>query len=172
MAKKFGFFDEISDQLFELGKSTAKQSVKAVGSIVDPTKILDASTGTNSGDKGMEQLEKGKGKKTNNTTLDFQKLQNKYNDQDKMKTQMLRQRLFQMVKSGDEKLMMEKRQEELQKKRQESYQDQDKKQKEQAQKQQLASSTEPQGKIRKSIFSAKKVAKREQAEVKPASGKQ
>lgn len=172
MAKKFGMFDDIGEQLLELGKSTAKQSVKAVTSIVDPTKLIDSDNSKNPQDQTIEQLEKGKTKKNSSTPLNLHKLQNKYEDQDKAKTQALRQKLFQMVKAADEKLMMENRQEELQKKREEAYQEQEKKKRTELEKQQAELSSEPQGKVRRSIFSAKKVAKREQAEVKPASGKQ
>lgn len=171
MVKKFGLFDDIGEQLVELGKSTAKQSVKAVASIADPKLIFESVTGNKSNDKGMEQLEKGKGKKGNHTPLDFQKLEDKYKDQDKAKTESLRQRLFQMVKSSDEKLMMEKKQEVMQKKRQDTYQEQEKKKREQEQQNQRGGEL-PQGKVRRSIFSKKKVAQREQAEVKPSSGKQ
>lgn len=170
MAKKFGIFEDIGEQLLELGKSTGKQTIKAVASIVDPTKMLDktASVGEERSDGKTEAVKKG-GK---STPLDLQKLQSKYQETDKIKTQALRQRLFQMVKSGEEKLVMEKKQEEMQKKRQEAYQEQEKKRREESQRQQAAMSLEPHGKTRRSIFSHKKVAKREQTEVKPASGKQ
>jgi hypothetical protein len=167
MAKKFGMFEDIGEQLLELGKSTAKKTVKAVVQTVNPLSALDSQNSNSLANPNS--LKNPKSPKS--TPLDLDKLQNKYQDQDKMKTQALRQRLFQMVKSGDEKLLMEKKQEEMQKKRQEAYQEQEKKRREQEQKNKQGD-VAPQGKVRRSIFSHKKVAKREQTEVKPASGKQ
>jgi hypothetical protein len=169
---KFGFWEDTFEKLTELGVSTAKKSVKSVKQIVDPLKMIDQVTGRSSSDKGIEQLEKGKSQKQNHTPLDFQKLQKKFQDQDKAETDALRQRLFQMVKSSEEKILMEKKQEEMQKKREEEYTEIEKKKKEEERKKQGAQQIIPQGKIRRSIFSPKKVAKREQAEVKPSAGKQ
>ncbi len=173
MVNKFGFFDELSDQLFELGKSTAKQTGQAVKQIVDPKKIVETVIGIDkSQDTGMEQLEKGQSKKQNHTKLDFSKLQQKYKDQDAQKTNALRIRLFQLVKGEEEKTVLKMRQDELGRKREEEYEAQEKKKREEEKKRFYEEQTQPKGKIRKSIFSAKKMAKREQAEVKPASGKQ
>lgn len=173
MANKFGFWEDTFEKLTELGVSTAKKTTQSIKQTLDPLQMIDQVTGRQGADKGVEQLEKGKGKKPNHTPLDFQKLQKKYQDQDKTKTDMLRQRLFQMVKAGDEKLLMEHRQKEIQKKQQETYEEMDKKRREEEKKkQQDLQAGAPQGKIRRSIFSPKKVAKREQAEVRPSTGKQ
>lgn len=140
--------------------------------ILDPLQMLDQVTGQSSSDRGIEQTEKGRSKKQKHTPLEFQKLQKKYQDQDKMKVDALRQRLFQIVKRGEEKVLMEKRQEEMEKKRKETYEEMEKKRKEEEKKRREAAQFIPQGKIRRSIFSPKKVAKREQAEVRPSTGKQ
>ena len=170
---KSGFWEDTFEKVSELGQSTAKSAVKATASIVNPTKIVESTLGTySSQNKSIEQLEKGKGKKQNNTLLDYQKLQKKYEDQDMQKTNALRQRLFQMVKSEDEKSLMKKKQEEQEKKRKELYEQQERKKREEEKKKQEENQTAPQGKIRRSIFSHKKVAEREQTEVKPSSGKQ
>ncbi len=172
MSPKGGFLSDTFEKLAELGTSTVKKSASAVKQTFDPTKIVEKVTGAQSSqDKGIEQLEKGQSKKQKSTPLDFKKLQNKYQDQDSQKAEVLRQRLFQLVKRGDEELLERKKQEELQKKQQEVYQQQEKKRKEE-EKKRLESSAIPEGKVRRSIFSPKKVAKRQQAEVKPASGKQ
>lgn len=171
MAKP-GFFSDTFEKLAELGVSTVKKSASAVKQTFDPTKIVEKATGSpSSQDKGIEQLEKGQSKKQNHTPLDFKKLQNKYQDQDSQKAEILRQRLFQLVKRGDEEILERKKQEELQKKQQEVYQQQEKKRKEE-EKKRFQDSVIPQGKIRRSIFSHKKVAQRQQAEVKPSTGKQ
>lgn len=169
---KAGFFEDTFEKILEQGAIMGKQSVKQVAKAFDPLQILDQATGRANSDKGIEQIEKGKSQKPKHTPLDFQKLQKNYENQDKQKTDALRQRLFQMVKGGEEKILVEKRQKEMEKKRQETYEEKEKKRREADQiKQQNAQGT-PQGKIRRSIFSAKKVAKREQTEVKPSSGKQ
>ncbi len=173
MAQKFGFFDESIDQLFELGKSTAKQTGQAVKQIVDPLKMVETVLGINqSKDKGMEQLEKGQSKKQNHTKVDFLKLQQKYKEQDTQKTRMIRQHLFQLVKGEEEKAVMKMHQEELDKNRKEAYEKEEKKKRTEEKKEFYESQTEPKGKVRKNIFSPKKTAKRELTEVRPASGKQ
>lgn len=169
---KTGFIGDTFEKLAELGSSTVKKSGQAVKQTFDPTKILEKATGNQSAqDKGMEKLEKGQSQKQNHSPLDFKKLQNKYQDQDSQKAAILRQRLFQLVKRGDEEILERKKQEEQQKKQQELYQQQEKKRKEE-EKKRIEAAPIPVGKIRRSIFSPKKVAKRQQAEVKPASGKQ
>lgn len=153
MAKP-GFFEDTFEKIIELGKSTAQTPV----------------SGTDK--RGVEQLEKGQGKKQKHTPLDFQKLQKTYEEQDKQKSNVLRQRLFQMVKSGEEKAIAENRQKEMDRKRKDEYERAEKKKKEEERKKREAAQQIPKGKIRRSIFTPLKVAKREQAEVKPSAGKQ
>lgn len=166
-----GFWSDTFEQAAEFGKSTAKQSGQALKSTFNPITLAEQAFGKTPNDKGIEQLEKGKSKKQNHTPLDFQKLQDKYNNQDKAKTDALRNRLFQIVKGGDERLLQEQKQKELEKKRKDEYMIQDKKRKDDQKKQQLSGPI-PQGKVRRSIFSHKKVAQRSQVEVRPASSKQ
>lgn len=163
------------EQLAEFGKSTAQQSGKAVASTFSPLKMLEQVVGgqpSSPQDQGMEKLEKGQSQKQNNTKLDFKKLQDKYNTQDTQKTNQLRNRLFQLVKSGEEKAIGEEKKKKEEKKRQEATEEQDKKRKEMEKKRQEQSADIPHGKERRSIFSHKKMAQRQQTEVKPASGKQ
>lgn len=170
---KFGFFEDTFEKVLETGISIAKQSGKQIAQTINPLKLAESAMGLQKqGDKTLEQLEKGQSKKQNHTKLDFQKLQKKYTDQDQMKTKMLRQRLFQLVKTQEEKSVTAMRQEEVEKKRKEAYEEEEKKRKAEEKKRDESMSIAPMGKIRRSIFSAKKMAKREQTEVKPASGKQ
>jgi len=67
--------------------------------------------------------------------------------------------------------MYEKKKEEQEKKQREIYELQEKKKKEEEKKKQQAGDI-PQGKVRRSIFSAKKVAQRSHTETKPSTGKQ
>lgn len=167
------FVGDTFEQLAEMGKSTAKASVKAVAQTFNPLQpILETKGAQKSGDKGMEKIEQAAKKAGNHTPLDFDKLQKNYGNQDAQKAQVLRNRLFQLVKGGEEKAIYEKKREEEEKKRKEAYEDREKKRREQQIQAQQQQSGTPHGKERKSIFSAKKVAKREQTEVKPASGKQ
>ncbi len=166
------FWSDTFEKLEDLGSSTAKQSAKQVAQTFNPVKILEKATGQDKGDQGVEKPEKGNSKKDTHTPLDFEKLKKNYENQDKQKTDALRQRLFQLVKSGDERQLDKKKQEEVEKKRKEEYMVQDKKRKEFEKKRQEQMAGTPHGKERRSIFSAKKMAKREQTEVKPASGKQ
>lgn len=171
MANKGTFLSDSFEQLAEFGKSTAKTTVKSVAQTFNPVKILENTNETN--DQSANKQERSEiNKNKNNTSLDFDKLQNKYKDQDKLKQDALRNRLFQLVKGGEERVMETKKREEEEKKRKEAHEIQEKKRKEQQKKQQEQASDIPQGKQRKSIFSHKKVAQREQVEVKANSGKQ
>jgi len=80
--------------------------------------------------------------------------------------------LFQLVKTGEEKAIMAKKQEEQEKKRKEAYETEEKKRRQKELQLQQSQAETPHGKERRSIFSPKKVARREQTEVKPSSGKQ
>ncbi len=150
--------EDTFEQLAELGVSSAKKTVKSVAQTLNP---FDKPTSART-----ESV-----KKKNHTPLDFDKLKNKFQDKEKLKAEALRNRLFQMVRQGDERLVMEKRQKELEKKRQEAYLEEEKKRKEKEKKRQQAVPI-PTGKVRRSIFSSKKAAEQQHAETKPATGKQ
>ena len=153
---KPGFWDDTFEQIVELGQSTVKQGAKAVSQTFSPIKLFERAAGKsqNPHDKGKEQLDEAKKKSNSSTPLDFEKLQEKYQDQDKSKMESLRNRLFHIVKQGEEKVLEQKKQQNIQQ--------------EQAQQ----AFDEPRGKVRQSIFSRKKVAKRQQTEVRPSAGKQ
>jgi len=163
--------EDTFEQLVELGHSTAKKTVKSVVQTLNPFDKGDTSVKENSQNSLNSSTEKLKDKKGNHTPLDFEKLKNKFQDKEKLKTEALRNQLFQMVKQGDERLLMEQRQKELEKKRQEAYLEQEKKRKEEEKKRKQAAPI-PMGKIRRSIFSPKKVAQKQHTETKPATGKQ
>lgn len=161
------------EQLVELGQSTAKQTVKAVASTVSPSKIAETVFGvnSNSSETGDKLKEKLKNKKNNHTPLDFEKLQKNYDKNDDKKTNVLRQHLFNLVRRSEEKLLYEEKQKKMERLRRETYEKEEKNKKEEKKKQEQSGSL-PKGKLRQSIFAPKKVAQREHAEVKPASGKQ
>ncbi len=149
---KTGYFDDTFEKAPELDQPITKPSEKR--------------------DAGIEQLEKGKAKKQNHTPLDTKKLQDKYQDQDKKKAEALRQRLFQLVKSGEEKAIKERRKKELERQRQTLAEQEQKKKRGEEEKKKQQEAPIPKGKVRRSIFSPKTFAKRLQTEVRPSSGKQ
>jgi len=171
---KTGFWDneEILGELLELGKSTVKNTGQQLKQTFSPLKILEGIVGGGNESLLIEKNDKNELKREHNSTpLDIEKLRNKYQEQDKQKEEALRQRLFQLVKRGEEEVLQTQKQQEAEKQRMEAYQEQ-KKRKEEERKRQEALVEAPKGKIRRSIFSPKKVVQRQQAEVKPATGKQ
>ncbi len=159
------------EQLAELGKTTTKQGVKQIGQTFSPLKILENITGRNQEENINKQMGEMEKKKDASTPLDFEKLQKKYQDQDKIKTETLRNRLFQMVKREDEKSLEQKKIDYQEKKRKEEY-EKTEKQRQKNQQQAAQMSEEPKGKVRQSIFSPKKMAQRNVTEIRPATGKQ
>jgi len=90
----------------------------------------------------------------NSTPLDFLKLEKKLNDKEKVKTQALRNRLFQMVKGQEEKLHYEQTRKKQEKINQEAMIAQKQKEREKQEQITQAQSGIPQGKSRKNIFSS------------------
>ncbi|PIY71724.1 hypothetical protein COY87_04705 [Candidatus Roizmanbacteria bacterium CG_4_10_14_0_8_um_filter_33_9] len=170
MAKKTGsFLDDTIEQLEQLGKSTVKQTAASLKQTFSPTSLFEHVTGQTSenSNQKMEQLKKDK----NSTPLDFAKLQENYAGQDKQKTDVLRNRFFQIVKNEDEKLLQKKKQEEQQKQQQLLYEEQEKERKKQQQKQQNAPG-EATGKQKGRLGQARKKAHvPDPVEMKPNSGK-
>jgi hypothetical protein len=163
---------KIWDDLWELGESTVKTTTQELRQTFSPLKILEGIVGGGNESPLIEKNDKNELKREQNSTpLDIEKLRKKYQEQDKQKEEVLRQRLFQLVKRGEEEVFQTQKQQEAEKQRMEAYQEQ-KKRKEEERKRQEALVEAPKGKIRRSIFSPKKVVQRQQAEVKPAAGKQ
>lgn len=171
---KGSFWNDTFEKLAELGTSAVKKTGQSVKQTFDPGKMVEQVTGNesspNNPNNSKEQLTKKKG----HTKLDLDKLQKSYQDQDKQKTDALRNKLFQLVKSGEEKVMQEKEQKEKDKQQQILNQEQEKKRKrEEEEKRRMESEAAPQGKERRSIFSRKKRAKPiPTVETKANSGKQ
>jgi len=170
---KGSVWSETIEQLAEFSKATVKHTGKALKQTFSPIELAKKAINMDTkGNIAANQLEQAQGKKPNHTPLDFNKLGNSYQDQAKLKADNLRNRYFQRAKSEEEKTLQEKQREEVEKKRKEEFEKNENKRREQQQAQAQSQSTEPRGKERRNIFSHKKVAQREQAEVKPASGKQ
>ncbi len=166
---KGNILQDTFEQLAELGVSTSKKTVKSVAQTLNPL----ASPEKSSGDEKKAMMEKLKNQKNNHTPLDFKRLENQYSNSDSNKTDALRRHLFNLVKRGDEKTLMDSRQREMQKKRQEAYSDSENKRREDERKKSLTQGDDlPKGKQRKSIFSHKKTAEKQHTETKPSTGKQ
>jgi len=173
MANK-GFIADTFEKALEAGQSMAKGGVKQIKQTFDPLKMVEGAMGKNSSMDLQSQMKEAQGKKQDSTPLNFDKLQKSYDGQDKAKADAFRNRLFQMVKSGDEKVLMEKKQKEEEKKRSIVWEDQEKRRKEAEKQRQEQAGGAPAGKERKSILGGKK--KKAQnpapAEIKPSTGKQ
>jgi len=166
---KGSILEDSFEQLVELGQSTVKQGVKQLGQTFSPLKLLEKAFGKDETDSPTGEKETKK-PENSNTPLDLEKLQKKYQEQDKIKEQGLRNRLFQLWRNEEEKLEQRKKMEKQEKERKEA---QEKEMKKRREAQENAQPVElPRGKQRRSIFSPKKVAQRQQAEVKPSAGKQ
>ena len=165
---KGNLLEDTFEQLVELGQSTAKKTVKSVAQIVNPFSKNESHESNESNKSHSPEVNRGK----DHTPLDFKKLQNKFQDKDKLQAEALRNRLFQIVKREDEKILERKEVEDAQKKRQEEYLTQEKKRKEQQQKIQGQQSSMPTGKAKRGFMSRKKTSEQQHVENKPASGKQ
>lgn len=166
---KPGFFEDTFEKLVELGSNTAKKTGKSLAQTFNPLKLLEKATGINNDQDGHPEMEKKTGKNSH-TPLNFEKLKEKYDQQDKQKEIALRNRLFQLVRQGEEKEIERKRQEEMAKRQQEERETAEKVRRKKIEGQQ-AQELIPRGKIRRSIFSPKKAAQQKHAEFKPAGSK-
>ena len=164
--------ERLAEQGSTQAKKAAKTAVKQIKQTFSPSKMWEQILGTSSVSSESSNATSEVKSNGNHTPLNFEKLGKKYQDTEAQKTEALRQRLFQLVKSGDEKVLMDKKQKEQEKKRQEAYEAQEKKRKAEEKARQEQVGNIPKGKVRRSIFSHKKVAERQHSEVKPATGKQ
>ncbi len=163
------------EQLAELGQSTAKQGGKQIAQTFSPLKLIDQLAGKTqdiSANPEEQNTRLSKTEDNKSTPLDLNKLQQKYNEQEKGKMEKLRHRLFQMVKSEEEKSLQRKKAEEQQKKQKEEAEKEQKKRQQLKEQQEQQLAEEPQGKIRQSIFSRKKRIKQKTVETRPSAGKQ
>lgn len=159
------------EKALETGTSAAKQSAQATNKLINPMQLARELTDANSsptdkGDKGIEQLEKGQTQKSNSTPLDYKKLNDAYNKDSNKELDVMRKRLFDLVKSDEQKAIQSLKQEEEERKRKEQEEEQKKKQLEEQKKQQEAQSDVPHGKEKRSLFAPKKKAQESHQEVK------
>lgn len=166
---KSNFLDDTFEKLAELGLSTAKKTGQAVNKTFNPLKALEKSN-NDLRNKEAEKVAQEQAKKTGHTPLDFDRLEERYQDQDKKKEADLRNRLFQLIK-GEEKELIERRKQEKQQQEQQLLQEKEERRKKEEEKRMWEDSDVPQGKERKSILAPKKRVQKEHAEFKPSTGK-
>ena len=171
MFNKGSAFRDQFEQVVEMGKSTVQQPVKATSQMLNPFKavseIISPPNSLQQGDQGMEAAEQGQSQKPKHTPLDFNKLDDKYKDKEKADMAALQKRLFDLVKSDEQKAMGNAKKEKQEKLQQEQQEEQKKIQQQKAQQEQDAQSAAPQGKVKRSIGQAhKKMAQDSHQEVK------
>ncbi|MCX6732184.1 MAG: hypothetical protein NTV98_01440 [Candidatus Roizmanbacteria bacterium] len=166
------------EQVREVGSEMAKSSVKQVKETLSPWEMIrnsfsETDKTNQTPDAKLKEMQAKNG--GTNTPLDFDKLNKSYANQDQQKIQMMKQRLFQMVKRDDEKTLQRSEQGKAEKQRQEAYEESEKKRRMEEQKRQSAMSAAPEGKSgRGSALSRKKrkATEPQPAETKPGSSKQ
>jgi len=171
MAHQKKFLSDTFEQVGEFSKSTVKKAGQALAQTFSPLNLAELLINPAKTETAPDK-KKGEEDKKNHTPLNIEKLQKNYQKQDNQRLETMRQRLFQLVKKEEEQQIQRKKQEEQQKKEEEEIKkgEQKKEEEEKARRQQIAAI--PSGKIRRSIFSRKKVAERQNMEVKPSTGKQ
>lgn len=172
--KKGTILEDTFEKLAEQGGKASNTIKKSLTSVVSPTKMWEQILGIapSENDNGLEKLKNEQQKNKNHTPLNLEKLHTKYQNNEKQKLEKLRFHLFRLVKQGEEKTLYDKRKEEQEKKQKIIYEAQEKKKKEEEKKKREQINEVPKGKVRRSIFSPKKVAERQHAETKPTTGKQ
>lgn len=166
---KGSFLSDTFEKLAELGGTTAKQTTKVAQQVVNPQKAFEQVTGVTT--RSEEEVKRETERKKASTPLDLQKLEKSYEEQDKQKEEILRNRFFQLVKEGERGALAEAKREEEEKKRREEQELEEQKKKEQERLKSQDADSLPKGKERKSLFSPKKKAQAQHAETKPSGSK-
>lgn len=172
MPTKGSFTSNVIEELKDLGKGTVKSAASAVAKPLNPIKIIEEIITPKGGndDKSVEKLNEN-AKKGNSTPLDFDKLNNKYQENDAKKLSAVRKQ-FQLVKQDEQKAIDERKQELEEREKRIAQEEQDKKRRENENKQAQNADPIPAGKQKKGLFSPKKKAQMQHQETKPSVGKQ
>jgi hypothetical protein len=170
------------EQVYESGRDIAKSSAKQIGETLSPWEMIrnsfnDSGKSPESNSNQMKSLQKElKGNGGKGTPLNFEKLDKSYANQDQMKIESMKQRLFQMVKNEDAKIIQRKDQKVAEKKQIEAHEIAEQRRREEEQKRVNALSAAPEGKSgRGTALMGKKKRKPTEpqpAETKPGGGKQ
>ncbi len=153
-------------ELLELGKSTAKTTVKQVGQTFSPLKLTEKALGI---EEKEDPFKERKSKEENFTPLNTEKLEEKYEQGKDAKYQALRRRLFNQIKQEERRLLERKKLEEARKKQIEE--ERKRKEEEEKKKKEQEELVVPKGKVRRSIFAFTRKIKSKFAEFRAGSGK-
>ncbi|MEK7071306.1 MAG: hypothetical protein AAB966_05875 [Patescibacteria group bacterium] len=168
--KKKTIINDTFETLSDLGKSTAKTTVKSISEAFIPDAFTStAAVEEQSGKTAVGEIGEFKEQKrgNNHTSIDTEKL---YKDHDKQNIDAVRQRLFNIVKSDEERIIEENKRKLAKQEHAEESEHHQKKQEGIANQQQGGGL--PSGKKRRSIFSPKKKAQEQHPETRPSTGKQ
>ncbi|MEI6532654.1 MAG: hypothetical protein WCO06_02325 [Candidatus Roizmanbacteria bacterium] len=157
--KKRTIVNNTIEQLKDLAVDTAKGSVGAIKDVSSPSSFFESLLGfdkpKDNSDQQKDLMEQLKNKGEKHTPLDFDKLNGKYQNNDKMKLESLRRHLFSLVKREDEKVQVNKQHAVAEQQRQQEYNNQQMMAQKQREQNQQGGGT-PQGKIRRSVLGGKK----------------
>ena len=171
------------EQVVETGKDMAKSSAKQVKETFSPWDMIRNSFTEEKTPQNQEQssvaqtkLKEMQGKGEKHTPLDFDKLQKQYASQDKQKIEMMKQRLFQLVKKDEEKTVMKGKQEKAEKERNIAQEEAEKRRNEEERRRRSMMSDAPEGKSGRGTAligkKRRKPTEPQPAETKPGSSKQ
>lgn len=165
------------EQVLESGKTMATSSAKQVKETFNPWDMIRNSftEGDRSNQNPESKMKELQGKGGNHTPLNFESLEKSYAKQDNQKIQMMKQRLFQIVKRDEERTHQKTEQTKADKEKQVAYEENEKKRRAEEQRRMNAQSAAPEGKSgRGSALSRKKrkATEPQPAETKPGSSKQ
>jgi len=157
------------EQITEAGKDMAKSSVKQIKETMSPWNMIRNSftegEGSKNGDQKFDKKEM-QGKDKNHSPLNFKDLDKKYKTQDEQQIDQMKQKLFNLVNSGDQKARADKQNKTIQEQRQIESDENEKKRRQQ-------SHAMPAGNaVGKMKGRRKKAAEPDPAEMKPGSSKQ
>ncbi len=153
-------------ELLELGKSTAKTTVKQVGQTFSPLKLTEKTLGI---EEKEDPFKENKPKNENFTPLNTERLEEKYEQGKDAKYQALRRRLFNKIKQEERRLLEQKKLEEARKKQFEE--ERKRREEEEKKKKEQEELVVPKGKVRHSIFAFARKIKSKFAEFRAGSGK-
>lgn len=159
----------VFEKLEELGGSTVKKTASSVQNTFSPVKLTETALGSQNEVPSTKAEISTQEKK--HTPLDVEKLKKEYGSQDTPDLTLLRNRLFQYVKEGEQKAQNELEQEKKERQQSQLRQEEGKKKQDIELKKHQEEGNLPRGKQRRSIFSPKRKAQQQHAETRPASGK-
>ena len=168
--KKKTVISDVFEQIADTATGSLKQIPRAVGDSLNPLSNLPESHGVERDTGVKKQVEKLQDQSGNHTNLDLGALEKLYEAQDQQKEDVLRQRLFKLVKEGEEQVYEGKKKEEEEKKQREESEDRQKKITAEKKNKNTNEGTLPRGKVRRNIFSPKKKAQQQHIEYRPSAG--